>query len=69
MIWAGALLLDAVVRVVIAYTLPIEAVPAMQTGLMIATTLLMQPITWLYYQKTGLWAMVARPYPTPPDNP
>ena len=64
LIWAVVLLIDAVVRVVMAYTLPVNAVPALQTGLMIATTLLMQVVTWVYYQKTGLWAMVHRPYPT-----
>lgn len=64
LIWAVVLLIDAVVRVVMAYTLPVNAVPALQTGLMIATTLLMQVVTWVYYQKTGLWVLVHRPYPT-----
>jgi hypothetical protein len=64
LIWAIVLLIDAVVRVVMAYTLPVNAVPALQTGLMIATTLLMQVVTWVYYARTGLWAMVQRPYPT-----
>lgn len=43
------LLIDAVLRVVMAYayTLPVNAVPALQTGLKIATTLLMQVVTWL----------------------
>ena len=59
---------DAGLRVVMAYTLPVEAVPALQTGLMIVTTLLMQPITTMYYQRSGLWAMVARPYPTAGDE-
>jgi hypothetical protein len=64
LIWAIVLLIDAVLRVVMAYTLPVNAVPALQTGLMIATTLLMQVVTWVYYWKSGLWAMVQRPYPT-----
>ena len=68
LIWAVALFLDAGLRVVMAYTLPVNAVPALQTGLMIATTLLMQPITWMYYQRSGLWAMVARPYPAATEN-
>jgi hypothetical protein len=65
LIWAFALLVDAMLRVVMAYTLPVNAVPALQTGLMIATTLLMQVVTWVYYWKAGLWAMLQRPYPTP----
>ena len=65
LIWAVVLLIDAVVRVVMAYTLPVNAVPALQTGLMIATTLLMQVVTWVYYWKSGLWALVQRPYPSP----
>jgi hypothetical protein len=71
LIWAVALLIDAVVRVVMAYTLPVNAVPALQTGLMIATTLLMQVVTWVYYWWSGLWALVQRPHPTPrpPRNP
>jgi hypothetical protein len=60
--WAIALFIDAVVRVVMAYTLPVNAVPALQTGLMLVTTLVMQVVTWVYYWRTGLWAMVQRPY-------
>jgi len=63
LLWAAALFIDAALRVVMAYTLPVAAVPALQTALMLATTLLMQPVTWLYYWKSGLWAMVQRPLP------
>ena len=62
--WAVATLIDAAVRVAMAYTLPVNAVPALQTALMLVTALLMQPVTWIYYQRSGLWGMVARPYPT-----
>jgi hypothetical protein len=68
LIWAMALFLDAGLRVVMAYTLPVNAVPALQTGLMLVTTMLMQPTTWIYYQRSGLWAMVARPYPVVTGN-
>lgn len=68
LIWAVVLLLDAVLRVVMAYTLPVNAVPALQTGLMLATTLLMQVVTWVYYWKAGLWALVQRPYPSRPAS-
>ena len=62
-LWAIALFLDAALRVVMAYTLPVNAVPALQTVLMLVTAAVMQPVTWIYYQRSGLWAMVARPYP------
>lgn len=68
LIWAVVLLIDAVLRVVMAYTLPVAAVPALQMGLMIVTTLLMQVVTWVYYWKAGLWALVQRPYPTPRES-
>jgi hypothetical protein len=56
--WAVATLTDAVVRVVMAYTLPVPAVPALQTGLMIATTLLMQVVTGVYYARAGFWPLI-----------
>lgn len=57
-LWAVALLIDAVVRVVMAYTLPVHAVPALQTGLLIVTTLLMQVVTHVYYTRAGLWTII-----------
>ena len=65
--WAGVTMIDAVIRVVMAYTLPVNVVPAMQTGLLVATTLLMQVVTNVYYIRSGLWAMVHQPY-TPPTE-
>lgn len=56
--WGVATLIDAVLRVVIAYTLPIPAVPAAQIGLMIATILLMQVVTHVYYTRSGLWLLI-----------
>jgi hypothetical protein len=56
--WAVATFADAALRVVMAYILPVAAVPALQTGLMIATVLLMQPVTWIYYARAGLWRML-----------
>ena len=56
--WSVATFADAALRVVMAYTLPVASVPALQTGLMIATTLLMQPVTWVYYSRAGLWRML-----------
>lgn len=59
--WTVALLTDAVIRVVMAYTLPVETVPALQTGLMILTTLLMQVVTNVYFLRAGFWQMVHGP--------
>jgi intracellular septation protein A len=56
--WGVATLLDAVLRVVIAYTFPVESVPALQTGLVIATMLLMQVVTNVYYVRAGLWPLL-----------
>ncbi|HYF66399.1 MAG TPA: VC0807 family protein [Herpetosiphonaceae bacterium] len=56
--WTVALLIDAVLRVVLAYALPVRLVPAMQTGLLIATALLMQFVTNGYYIRAGLWRML-----------
>lgn len=64
-LWAVVLLADAALRVVMAYTLPVEAVPALQTVLMVVTTLLMQVVTWVHYWRSGLWALVVRPYSPP----
>jgi hypothetical protein len=67
-IWAGVTLIDAVIRVVMAYTLPVHIVPAMQTGLLVATTLLMQVVTNVYYIRSGLWALVHQPYSAPVER-
>jgi hypothetical protein len=56
--WGAATLIDAVLRVVIAYTVPIGAVVALQTALFAVTLLLMQPITHIYYARTGLWRLL-----------
>lgn len=61
-------LIDAVIRVVMAYSLPVNIVPAMQTGLLVATTLLMQVVTNVYYIRSGLWAMVHQPYSPPTER-
>jgi hypothetical protein len=66
--WAGATLTDAVIRVVMAYTLSVHVVPAMQTSLLVATTLLMQVVTNVYYLRAGLWSMVHQPFAPPAER-
>ena len=56
--WGVAMLIDAALRVVLAYTLPVQVVPAMQTGLMLVTVLVMQVLTNSYYVCAGLWRML-----------
>ena len=54
-IWGTALFIDAALRVVLAYSMPVKAVPAMQTGLMLATVLLLNVVVNIYYIAAGLW--------------
>lgn len=61
-LWSVVLLADASLRVVIAYTLPVDLVPALQTGLMIATTVLMQFVSWAYYIRAGLLPLAREPW-------
>ncbi len=65
MIWAGVLFGDAVLRVVIAYTMPVRSVPALQTGLILVTTLLMQVVTGVYYSRTGVWLRIGMAWGVP----
>jgi hypothetical protein len=57
-LWGVAMLIHAVVRVVLAYTLPVQVVPAMQTGMIIVTVLVMQVLTNTYYVCAGLWRLL-----------
>jgi hypothetical protein len=59
LMWGVATLIDAALRVVIAYTVPVESVIVLQTAMFGVTILLMQPITHLYYARAGLWPMLA----------
>ena len=56
--WGVAMLIDAVLRVVIAYTWPIPSVPGAQLGLMIVTVLVMQVVTHVYFARAGLWRLL-----------
>ncbi|MHB8184550.1 MAG: hypothetical protein ACYDDU_00435 [Dermatophilaceae bacterium] len=48
-------LLDAAVRVAMAYALPVDSVPGLSGALWIATLVLLQIITNLYFLRSGLW--------------
>jgi hypothetical protein len=61
-IWGTALLADAVVRVVMAYALPVDVVPALGAALWPATFLLIQVVTNIYYHRAGLYRILGAPW-------
>ena len=58
-IWGVAMLLDAVVRVVMAYTLPMDLVPGLGAVLWPVTLVLLQLVNGVYYEVAGLWRLTA----------
>jgi hypothetical protein len=52
--WAAALLADAVIRMVMAGTLPVDVVPGLGGALYPVTFIVLQLITNVYYQLAGL---------------
>lgn len=61
-LWGVALLVDSVVRVVMAYTLPVNAVPALGTALYVGTSVVLIVITNVYYVLSGLYDSRSRLY-------
>ncbi|MGH2874526.1 MAG: VC0807 family protein [Solirubrobacteraceae bacterium] len=57
-IWGAAMLLDAVTRVAIAYTLPIHTVPAIGGALWPVTLIVIQIVTNVYYHRAGLYQIL-----------
>ncbi|MYT33913.1 MULTISPECIES: VC0807 family protein [unclassified Streptomyces] len=58
-IWGVALLADAVARVVMSYTLPVDVVPGLGGLLWPATMVLLQLVNGVYYRAAGLWRLTA----------
>ncbi len=58
-IWGAALLIDALARVLMAYALPINLVPALASALWPVTFIAVQVITNLYFLRAGLWLILA----------
>jgi hypothetical protein len=54
-LWGAALLADSALRVTMAYTLPVDTVPALGAALYVATSLLLIVITNVYYITAGLY--------------
>ena len=57
-IWGIGLLVDVAIRVVIAYSLPIDAVPAVGAALYPATLLVLQVLDQINYRRSGLWQIL-----------
>jgi hypothetical protein len=57
-IWGIGLLADAGARVVIAFRLPIDVVPALTGALYPATFLVLQVIDQINYRRSGLWQIL-----------
>lgn len=67
-IWGVAMLVDAAVRVVMAYTLPVDAVPGLGALLWPVTLLLLQVVNGVYYEVAGLWRLTAGTAVRPPEG-
>ena len=65
-IWGSALLVDAAIRVVMAYTLPIDVVPALGGALWPVTFIVLQVITNVYFGRAGFWLILRGRLDAPP---
>src|SRR5918998_387307 len=60
-------LADAAARVVMAYTLPVDLVPALSTALYLATSGVLLVAVNVYYARAGLWPMLFAPASEHPE--
>jgi hypothetical protein len=67
--WGLGLLVDAGVRVAIAYTLPLAVVPALGGALYPATFVVLQVVTNVYYYRSGLWSVLGASWVQPGRRP
>ncbi|WP_181776172.1 VC0807 family protein [Amycolatopsis pittospori] len=58
-LWGVGLLADAAGRVLMAYALPVDAVPALGTALYGVTFVAVQVMQHLYFRRVGLWRRLA----------
>ena len=59
--WGIGSVADAVIRLVMAMTLPIDAVPGLNAILYPATFVVLQVVTNVYYHRARLWAILRAP--------
>jgi hypothetical protein len=57
-IWGSAILADAIIRVALAYTMPVNAVPALGAALWPVTFVVLQVITNVYFIRSGFWQIL-----------
>jgi intracellular septation protein A len=67
-IWATAMLADAAARIVMAYTLPVDAVPGLGGLLWPVTLVLLQVVNGVHYEAAGLWRLTSGAGRTPDDS-
>ena len=60
--WAVGTITDAVIRVVMAYTLPADEVPGLGTGLVLVTSMVLIVVTNVYYIACGVFDRSSRLY-------
>lgn len=58
MIWGIGTLIDAIIRLVMAYTLPVNVVPGLGGALWPVTFVALQVITNIYFARSGLWLIL-----------
>lgn len=63
-VFGTGLLVDAVIRIVMAYSLPINVVPALGSALWPVTFVLIQVVTNIYYHRAGLYRLLGAPWAT-----
>jgi len=67
--WGAVLLIDSGLRVLMAYALPVAVVPALETGLAIATIVALQLPTHLLLRRAGVWHQMFGSRRARPDRP
>jgi hypothetical protein len=64
-IWGVALLADAVIRILMAWTLPVSVVPGLGGALWPVTFVILQVITNVYFARSGFWLILRGRGPLP----
>jgi len=63
LLWGIGTLIDAALRVVMAYTLPPDLVPALGTALYAGTSVVLIAVTTVYYAAAGIYNRTPALYP------
>jgi hypothetical protein len=61
-VWGVGMLIDAVLRVLMSYTLPVGVVPGLGGVLWPVTFVLIQMVTNVYYHRAGLYRLLGAPW-------